>query len=89
MILYTEYKDELCLILVNENRVEHTVFGSHFTLYQKENSVVIQVVEDGVSYLLQHEQSCTIHGIQFTAIPLLQGWSQFKSRYNSDWYSHE
>ena len=79
MILYTEYKDELCLILVNENRVEHTVFGSHFTLYQKENSVVIQVVEDGVSYLLQHEQSCTIHGIQFTAIPLLQGWSQFKS----------
>ena len=79
MILYTEYKDELCLILVDENRVEHTVFGSHFTLYQKENSVVIQVVEDGVSYLLQHEQSCMIHDIRFTAIPLLQGWSQFKS----------
>ena len=79
MILYTEYKDELCLILVDENRVEHTVFGSHFTLYQKENSVVIQLVEDGVSYLLQHEQSCMIHDIRFTAIPLLQGWSQFKS----------
>lgn len=25
MILYTEYKDELCLILVDENRVEHSV----------------------------------------------------------------
>ena len=79
MILYTEYKDELCLILVDENRVEHTVFGSHFTLYQKENSVVIQLVEDGVSYLLQHEQSCMIYDIRFTAIPLLQGWSRFKS----------
>ena len=55
MILYTEYKDELCLILVDENRVEHTVFGSHFTLYRKENSVVIQVLEDGVSYLLKRE----------------------------------
>ena len=79
MILYTEYKDELCLILVDENRVEHTVFGSHFTLYRKENSVVIQLVEDGVSYLLQHEQSCMIYDIRFTAIPLLQGWSRFKS----------
>lgn len=55
MILYTEYKDELCLILVDENRVEHTVFGSHFTLYRKDNSVVIQVLEDGVSYLLNRE----------------------------------
>ena len=67
MILYTEYKDELFLILVNENRVEHTVFGSHFTLYRKDNSVVIQVLEDGVSYLLNREQSCMIQGIRFTA----------------------
>ena len=78
MILYTEYKDELFLILVDENRVEHTVFGSHFTLYRKDNSVVIQVLEDGVSYLLNREQSCMIQGKRFTAIPLLQGWNQFK-----------
>ena len=56
MILYSEYKDELCLILVDENRVEHTIFGSHFTLYQKDNSVVIQVIEDGISYLLKSEK---------------------------------
>ena len=78
MILYTEYKDELCLILVDENRVEHTIFGSHFTLYQKDNCVVIQIIEDGVSYLLYHEQSCLIQDIRFTAIALLQGWNQYK-----------
>ena len=79
MILYTEYKDELCLILVDENRVEHTIFGSHFTLYQKDNCVVIQVVEDGISYLLKSEQSCVVQEIQFSAIPFYQGWNQFKS----------
>ena len=79
MILYAEYKDELCLILVGENRVEHTIFGSHFTLYQKDNSVVIQVVEDGISYLLKNEQSCVVQEIQFSAIPFYQGWNQFKS----------
>ena len=79
MILYAEYKDELCLILVDENRVEHTIFGSHFTLYQKDNSVVIQVVEDGISYLLKSEQSCVVQEIQFSAIPFYQGWNQFKS----------
>ena len=79
MILYSEYKDELCLILVDENRVEHTIFGSHFTLYQKDNSVVIQVVEDGISYLLKSEQSCVVQEIQFSAIPFYQGWNQFKS----------
>ena len=79
MILYSEYKDELCLILVDENRVEHTIFGSHFTLYQKDNSVVIQVVENGISYLLKTEQSCIVQEIQFSAISLYQGWNQFKS----------
>ena len=79
MILYAEYKDELCLILVDENRVEHTIFGSHFTLYQKDNSVVIQVVENGISYLLKTEQSCIVQEIQFSAISLYQGWNQFKS----------
>ena len=79
MILYAEYKNELCLILVGENRVEHTIFGSHFTLYQKDNSVVIQVVEDGISYLLKSEQSCVVQEIQFSAIPFYQGWNQFKS----------
>ena len=79
MILYAEYKDELCLILVDENRVEHTIFGSHFTLYQKDNCVVIQVVEDGISYLLKSEQSCVVQEIQFSAIPFYQGWNHFKS----------
>ena len=79
MILYAEYKDELCLILVDENRVEHTIFGSHFTLYQKDNSVVIQVIENGISYLLKTEQSCVVQEIQFSAISLYQGWNQFKS----------
>ena len=79
MILYAEYKDELCLILVDENRVEHTIFGSHFTLYQKDNSVVIQVVEDGISYLLKGEQSCVVQEIQFSAISFYQGWNHFKS----------
>ncbi|WP_314850941.1 FtsK/SpoIIIE domain-containing protein [uncultured Solobacterium sp.] len=79
MILYAEYKDELCLILVDENRVEHTIFGSHFTLYQKDNSVVIQVIENGISYLLKTEQSCIVQEIQFSVVPLYQGWNQFKS----------
>ena len=79
MILYAEYKDELCLILVDENRVEHTIFGSHFTLYQKDKSVVIQVVENGISYLLKTEQSCIVQEIQFSVVPLYQGWNQFKS----------
>ena len=79
MILYSEYKDELCLILVDENRVEHTIFGSHFTLYQKDNSVVIQVVEDGISYLLKSEESSVVQEIQFSALPFYQGWNQFKS----------
>ena len=79
MILYAEYKDELCLILVDENRVEHTIFGSHFTLYQNENSVVIQVIEDGISYLLNSEQTCLVQEIQFSAIPFYQGWNQYKS----------
>ena len=79
MILYAEYKDELCLILVDENRVEHSIFGSHFTLYQKDNSVVIQVVENGISYLLKTEQSCVVQEIQFSAISFYQGWNQFKS----------
>ena len=79
MILYAEYKDELCLILVDENRVEHIIFDSHFTLYQKDNSVVIQVVENGISYLLKTEQSCIVQEIQFSAISLYQGWNQFKS----------
>ena len=91
MILYSEYKDELCLILVDENRVEHTIFGSHFTLYQKDNSVVIQVVEDGISYLLKSEESSVVQEIQFSALPFYQGGIQVisVSRYDNAWYSHE